>query len=142
MIRLDKAVTISRPISEVYSFILDFENESQWADEVARTEKTSDGPIGVGSTFADHVEFMGKTMKTSYEILCIEPNSAITIRTLSGPVPFAATYSFDSSDDSTRLAIAAEIEPAGFFKLATPMIRRMFTADSESNGPIHPWPEC
>lgn len=133
MIRLDKAVTVNRPISEVYSFILDFENESLWADEVVRTEKTSDGPIGVGSTFADHVELMGKTMKTSYEILSIKPNSAITIKTSSGPVPFTATYSFDGSDESTRLAISAEVEPAGFFKLATPMIRRQLDKQWTSN---------
>lgn len=124
MIRLDKAVTINRPIGDVYSFILDFENESKWASEVVRTERTSEGPIGVGSTFDDHVEFMGKTMKTSYEILSLVPNSAITIRTSSGPVPFTATYAFDGSNGMTHVSIAAEVEPGGFFKLATPMIRR------------------
>jgi hypothetical protein len=123
MIRLEKDVIIDRRIDDVYSFILNFENESRWADEVVRTEKTSEGPIGVGSMFTDHVEFMGKTLKTSYEILAIEPK-AITIRTSSGPVPFTATYSFENADGATHLSIGADVEPGGFFKLATPMIRR------------------
>lgn len=124
MIRLERDVLIDVPIGDIYAFILDFENESQWAQEVVRTEKTSDGPVEVGSTFADHVSFMGRTIKTSYEILEIDDNAAITIKTSSGPVPFTATYSFSEEDQGTRLSITADVEPGGFFKLATPMIRR------------------
>jgi carbon monoxide dehydrogenase subunit G len=124
VIRLDKSVTINTPLEEVFTFIGNFENESQWADEVVRTERTSEGPTGVGSTFADHVRFMGRSMKTSYEVVGYEPNSVITVKTSSGPVPFTATYSFDEVDGSTRLSIGADIEPRGLFKLAAPMIRR------------------
>lgn len=133
MIRLEKDVVIEKQIDDVFSFILDFENESRWADEVVRTEKTSEGPIGVGSTFADHVEFVGRTMRTSYEIVEIQTNAKITIKTSSGPVPFTATYSFDEIGDSTRLSIAAAVEPAGFFKLATPMIRRQLSSQWTHN---------
>ena len=124
MIRLDKSVIVSTPLDEVFTFISNFENESQWADEVVRTERTSEGPTGVGSTFADHVRFMGRSMKTTYEIVGYEPNSTITVKTSSGPVPFTAPYSFDAVDGPPRLSLAANIEPRGLFKLATPMIRR------------------
>ena len=52
-------------------------------------------------------------MKPPCEILSIGANSAITIRTSSAPVPFTATYTFDGSGDTSRLAIAAAVEAAG-----------------------------
>lgn len=133
MIRLEKDVLIERSVNYVFSFVFNFENESRWADEVVRTEKTSEGPIDVGSTFADHVEFMGKTMKTSYEILAFEPDSTITIKTSSGPVPFTATYSFEDIDGATRLSIAADVEPSGFFRLTSPLIRRLLGRQWDRN---------
>jgi len=47
MIRFEKDVVIERSINDVFSFVFHFENEPQWADEVVRTEKTSEGPISV-----------------------------------------------------------------------------------------------
>jgi uncharacterized membrane protein len=133
MIQLEKSVLIERPVEDVFSFIFNFENESKWCEEVVRTQKTSEGPIGVGSTFTDHVEFMGKTIESSYEILAYELNKTVTIKTLSGPVPFVATYSFDDADGVTKLSILAEAEPGGFFKLATPIIRRQLDKQWERN---------
>jgi carbon monoxide dehydrogenase subunit G len=133
MIKLERSVLIERPVEDVYSFISNFENESKWCEEVVRTQKTSEGPIGVGSTFTDHVEFMGRTIKSSYEILACEPNKSITIETSAGLVPFVATYSFDDADGVTKLAILAEAEPGGVFKHSTPIIRRRLDKQWEQN---------
>ena len=133
MIELKRSVLINRPVEDVFAFISNFENEAKWAEEVVKTKKTSKGPIGVGSTFTDHVEFMGRTIESSYEILAYELNKRVTIKTSSGPVPFVATYSFDDADGITNLSILAEAEPGGFFKLATPMIRRQLDKQWEHN---------
>ena len=133
MIQLDKSVLIERPVEDVFSFISNFENESEWCEEVVRTQKTSDGPIGVGSTFTDHVEFLGRTMKSSYEILAYDLNKTVSIKTSSGPVPFVATYSFNDADGVTKLAILAKAEPRGLFKLATPIIRRQLGKQWDRN---------
>lgn len=133
MIQLERSVLIERPVEDVFSFVSNFENESKWCEEVVRTQKTSEGPIGVASTFTDHVEFMGRTIESSYEVVAYEPNRAVTIKTSSGPVPFVATYSFDGADGVTKLAILAEAEPGGFFRLATPIIRRQLDKQWERN---------
>jgi uncharacterized protein YndB with AHSA1/START domain len=133
MIQFERSVLIDRPIEEVFSFISDFENEPKWCEEVVETQQTSEGPVEVGSTFIDHVEFMGRTIESTYEILAYERNKSITIETSAGPVPFVATYSFDEDEGVTKLAILAEAEPGGFFKLATPIIRRQLEKQWERN---------
>jgi carbon monoxide dehydrogenase subunit G len=133
MIQFAQSVLIERPVDEVFSFISDFENEPAWCEEVVRTQQTSEGPVGVGSTFTDHVEFMGRTMESAYAVLDYQPNESITIETSSGPVPFVATYSFEDAGGATKLAIAADAEPGGFFKLASPLIRRQLDKQWERN---------
>ncbi|MDH3261933.1 MAG: hypothetical protein OEM84_13345 [Acidimicrobiia bacterium] len=76
---------------------------------------------------------MGRTMKTSYEVLAYQQNVSVTIKTLTGPVPFTATYSFDDADEATKLSILAQVEPGGFLKLATPIIRRQLNKQWERN---------
>jgi uncharacterized protein YndB with AHSA1/START domain len=133
MIQFERSVVIDRSIEDVFSFLSDFENEPKWCEEVVETQQTSQGPVGMGSTFTDYVEFMGRTIESTYEILAYERNKSITIETSAGPVPFVATYSFDEDEGVTKLAILAEAEPGGFFRLATPIIRRQLEKQWERN---------
>jgi carbon monoxide dehydrogenase subunit G len=133
VIRLDKTLLIERPVDEVFGFVADFENEATWCEEVVSTEKTSHGTLGVGSTFTDHVQFLGRTMKSSYEIVAYEPDRAVTVETTSGPVPFRATYSVEDAGRVTRLAFSATAEPGTFFAWATPLIRRRLSRQWDRN---------
>jgi uncharacterized protein YndB with AHSA1/START domain len=133
MIQFERSVVIDRSIEDVFSFLSDFETEPKWCEEVVETQQTSQGPVGMGSTFTDYVEFMGRTIESTYEILAYERNKSITIETSAGPVPFVATYSFDEDEGVTKLAILAEAEPGGFFRLATPPIRRQLEKQWERN---------
>ena len=133
MVQIDRSILINQPVHDVFAFILNFENEPKWAEEVVKTQKTSKGQVGIGTTFTDHVEFMGRTLKSTYEILVIEPNKAITIKTSSGPVPFLATYTFNDQNGVTNLSITAKIEPRGLLKLAAPIIRRQLDHQWERN---------
>ena len=79
-------------------------------EEVVKVRKTSEGPIGVGSTFENQVEFLGKTIEDTQEIVEYEPNERMTIVQKTGPVPFKANYLYQTLDGSTRFSMQIEAE--------------------------------
>lgn len=52
MLRRTMSVAANAPIDKVFSYLADFESRPEWVlEEIESVEKTSDGPVGVGSTF-------------------------------------------------------------------------------------------
>lgn len=60
MIKIEHSVIISRPVKDVFTYVTEVENEPQWIGEVVEVNKTSDGPMGVGSTYDNIVHFLGR----------------------------------------------------------------------------------
>ena len=52
-IQQEHTVVIDRPIEEVFAFVTDPDNVSLWQSTSLETEQTSEGPVGVGTTFRD-----------------------------------------------------------------------------------------
>jgi uncharacterized protein YndB with AHSA1/START domain len=44
MTKLESSVVINRPPEEVFAFVTDFENSTQWMAELVEGKKTSEGP--------------------------------------------------------------------------------------------------
>ena len=59
MVTFDSAVTIKRQPQEVFAFVADPMNEPTWHRDVVTVKRTSDGPIGAGSTFVWTMKFVG-----------------------------------------------------------------------------------
>ena len=47
----ENTLVIHAPTQKVYDYLLDFTKHSEWALNVSKVTKISDGPIGVGTTF-------------------------------------------------------------------------------------------
>jgi uncharacterized protein YndB with AHSA1/START domain len=133
MIELEVSTNIDAPVEEVFAFSTNNENDPRWMDEVKKVEKTSHGPLGVGSTFINYVEFMGRTFDDSHELIEYEPNKKMTIIQRTGPVPFKATYLYEASDPGTRFSMQIEAESKGSFKVAAPLVRRPLRTQFERN---------
>ena len=64
-------------------------------------------------------------MEATYEITEYEENNYYEDKMTSGPVPINGRISFDEVDGGTKVTIAGDIDAAGFFKLAEPILSRM-----------------
>jgi uncharacterized protein YndB with AHSA1/START domain len=60
MIEYEFQTTVARSPHEVFDFLVDFRNEPQWEPNCRKAEKTSDGPIGKGTTFSASMKGMGR----------------------------------------------------------------------------------
>ncbi len=52
-------VTLQQPPERAFDFFVDFRNEPAWNPDCLTVEKTSDGPIAVGTTFTGKMKRVG-----------------------------------------------------------------------------------
>lgn len=133
MIKIAESIVVNRPIEEVFAYIADAENMQEWAAEVVDAKKTSEGPMGVGTTLTVAVKLLGRRVENSHVVTIYEPNIKFAFKTTSGPIPSVATESVEAVNGGTKFTIVAEAEPGGFFKLAEPIVERMLQRQWETN---------
>jgi uncharacterized protein YndB with AHSA1/START domain len=128
MIRGEGNMIIYRPMEAVWNFLTDLENYPKWHKGMAEARKTSEGPMGVGTTVDVTAEILGRhTMKLV--ITEFEPNRKIAWRVDARPVTGAAGYvagcTFESVQGGTRVFKFIEGEFAGLFRLLEPILSRL-----------------
>ena len=133
MITFEKTVVINRPLEEVFAFVAAGENWSQWAMELVETTKTSEGPLGVGTTYTHVAQMLGRRIENGYEVTEYEPNSKISMKSTSGPVPVEMSLTFEPVEGGARVVLNVQAEIAGLFKLAEPLVARIMGRQQDAN---------
>jgi uncharacterized protein YndB with AHSA1/START domain len=125
MARFEVSTTIKRPVEDVFAVLSDFSNGSKWASGQAEPAvKTSDGPIGVGTTWHDVSKIVGRRFESDIEFTEFEPDRRIVF-TMTKPFPITSTVTLEPVVGGTRVSQAIQAEPGGFFKLAEPLVVTM-----------------
>jgi uncharacterized membrane protein len=57
MTRVATSVVINRPPEEVFEFVSNFENNPRWQSGMHEARITSEGPLGVGTTYSHLLSF-------------------------------------------------------------------------------------
>ena len=88
MSRFDCSIVIKRPVEDVFAVMSDFSNGSKWASVSAEPAvKTSDGPIGVGSTWHAVGKVVGRKIETDFEYTEFEVDRKIAYIDAATAVP-------------------------------------------------------
>jgi uncharacterized membrane protein len=124
MISIEESIVINRPVAEVFALLSDFGNNPTWSSAFLEAKKTSEGPIGVGTTWQGVGKFLGKRIEVEIEETEYEPNRKSTQKSKS-PFPVHQQMTFESENGATRVNVRLEAEPGGFFKLAEPVFKTM-----------------
>jgi len=122
MATITQSVTVNRPVEEVWDFIGDFENTTRWSRGVLEARRTSEGPLGVGSTLQTVVKAFGRRRTADYLVTEYEPNHAFAFEVTSGPMTSRARFSVEPAGAGTRLTASGEAEARGLYRLLTPII--------------------
>ena len=133
MITVDHSVTISRPVGEVFVFVSNPENDSQWQSGLIESRQTSEGARGVGSTGVDVRQFLGRRIESTFEITEYEDNSKLSFKVVSGPIPMEGRYTFNSAGVGTKIDFRIQGEPGGLFRLAEALLGRMVKRQIEAD---------
>jgi uncharacterized protein YndB with AHSA1/START domain len=122
MARIEFTTEVNRPIEEVFAYLTDPANLPEWQSGVIEGRLEGSGPVGVGSRMVEVRKFLGKRMESTLEVTEYESNRRFAFKVVSGPVPFRVDHTFKPSNGATRIHVAGEGEPGGFFRLAEPLV--------------------
>ena len=125
MFTLENIVIIKRPQQEVFDFLSNPANTSQWSSTTIAAEWTSDGPTGVGSTWHQIDRFLGRKLDSTIEVTIWNPPNQFGYKVVSGPAEGnERTLRFEPQENGTRLTSTFQGEIGGIFKIAKGLVRK------------------
>jgi uncharacterized protein YndB with AHSA1/START domain len=114
-------ITIARPVSDVFAFLADAENDTQWRGGVIQMTRTSGQ--GVGTTYRQIVAGPGgRQIDADVEITEFVPDQRIAFRTTKGPVRPTGSYDVQARDGGTMVTFRLAATLGGVKKLMAPMV--------------------
>lgn len=125
MTQVEVTVTIARPPQEVFAFISDFEKNSLWQQGVERAWFTSEGPLGVGTTYTQLSKFLGRDIEFHFDVIGYEPGLRIEFESRSGTFPVHIVREVEPVPEGSRVHAVITGEAGGIFRLAAPLLDRM-----------------
>lgn len=119
MVHETASVRIERPAEQVWDYFTDVANDPEWNPSAIKSRKTSDGPLGVGSTF-HVVRKMSGPMKLEYTEYSRPLRWAL--RGVGRSMSFTYSADLTPSGAGTELTSQMNLEPKGFLRLLTPVL--------------------
>ena len=117
MLHFKNELEIYRSVSDVFSFISNFENMPKWNYFVLEVTKLSAGSIGLNTTFRQ----VRKTDTQEYKITEFEPNRRVTVETLPPYSKLVMRFTLEQANNHTTLTDEWELDtgkPAFIERLA------------------------
>jgi uncharacterized membrane protein len=120
-------VEIGRSCAVVWEYMENAEHNPEWLHNMQSARWTTDPPIRVGSRYEQSARFLGKEVRTSFEVSALEPGRLITISSLPGSsFPLTITRQVEPvGPERCRVTETAGGDPSGFYRLAEPLMRAM-----------------
>jgi carbon monoxide dehydrogenase subunit G len=120
---MDSTALIERPVKEVFGFVADLTNVESMDPSVKSVQKTSQGPIGAGSTFRirQRAPHLGKVRDASVRFTTVKPNRKIEFEARVGPNSSTARLTFKPVDGGTRVRFRGEPNLGGPLKVLSPL---------------------
>ncbi len=126
-------IVIARPREVVAAFACDSDNATTWYANIRSVRWETPPPLQTGSRLAFSAQFLGRTLKYTYEVREHLPGERFVMSTAQGPFPMETTYEWaDATAGGTLMRLRNRGEPAGFSRLAAPaMAAAMRRANSK-----------
>lgn len=115
--RAEVAVEIARSPEEVFAYLTDVANLSEWQSDVRGAELVGGGAPRAGARIAESRHLFGRELRLTLEIAAYAPPRLFVLRALDGPVPFSVHHELAAAGSGTQLTVVAEAAvgpPPGF----------------------------
>ena len=101
---------IRRPREDVAAYATDPSNDPEWIGGVKEAHLLGDPPMREGGRVARVASFLGRRIEYVNEVVALEPGRSLEMKSVEG--------------DATVMRNRVRGDGSGFFKIATPLLRR------------------
>ena len=116
------AITINRPIDEVWEYVSDLRNKVEWFTGIKAVRMVSTGEHGVGTELELYVHLFGWRFTSYMRITDFVPPGRITMLSARSPVHYSGTYRLEPANDgtATNFTLDAIVIAGSFYRLFGP----------------------
>jgi uncharacterized membrane protein len=122
MARIEESVEIKGPVDKVFAYTTEAKNWPKWQSITPEAERTSEGPMGIGTTFKGTSRMMGLSVKWTAKVTEYEPNRKWAKNITSGGTTIEEHVTYDPIEGRIKLTIMYNMKVGGFLKLFSPMV--------------------
>lgn len=123
MVDVRTEIVIERPLDVVAGYAGDPTNAPQWYVNIQSVEWQTSPPVAIGSRLDFVARFLGRRLAYTYEVVELEPQSRLVMRTADGPFPMETTYTWTAAGNGrTLMTLRNRGEPSGFSTVAAPVM--------------------
>ncbi len=129
---------VDRPADEAWAVISDFARNPEWQGGMRSCAWSTDPPLAVGSRYRQEAAFLGRAIRTTFEVIGLEEAAdgrrSVTIDTVEGTFPITVTRTVEPLG-AQRCRVSAHVRgsPDGLMgvlsPLTKPMVRRAVDRD-------------
>ncbi len=120
--RLQKTVVTSKPLGKVFDYLSDFTTTTDWDPGTVATVREQ-GNGGVGTTYLNTSEFLGRRTELRYVVQELVPGERIRLRGENGTVTSVDTMTFRQTPAGTEVTYTAEFGFKGTARYLAPLFR-------------------
>jgi Polyketide cyclase / dehydrase and lipid transport len=125
MRKIEGKIEIFQPVDDVFDFVADETNEPRYNEDMARCEKVTSGPIGVGTRFEAEMKSTGGTPMTVEVTGYQRPHRLESRAQIEGVMDVRGGVKFEAIPGGTLISWNWDVEPHGCMRLLGPFITRM-----------------
>lgn len=114
------SLTIRRPPSEVFAFLVDPANTSKWNYAIDSARQVSPGPLGVG-TRIQQTRSIPRPATEELVITELVPERRMVLEGDIGPLSGTLSYQIEEAPEGTRLTNTADLSARGPLRLLAPL---------------------
>lgn len=122
--KITQTITIDVPPSKVFDFISNFENNPKWQNGMKSCKIIDNQPLGIGQTYDQIAEFLGKTIVSTFQVIEFDPGHLVKATTIKSSFPITFTRIVEG-DSTSHVTAIVEGDSKGFFKIFSPIMTWM-----------------
>jgi len=122
MARIEESMEIKRPADKVFAYTTEAKSWPKWQSFIMEAEQTSQGEIGVGTTFKGTNRMMGLSMKWAAKVTEYEPNRKWAKSITCGSMIIEEHVTYAPIEGGIEFTIVYDMKVGGFLKLFSPMV--------------------
>ena len=120
--RLQKTVVTDKPLGKVFDYLSDFTTTTDWDPGTVVTVKER-GDGGVGTTYLNTSEFLGRKTDLRYVVEELVPGQRIRLRGENKTLTSVDTMTFRQAGTGTEVTYSAEFALKGAARYLAPLLR-------------------
>ena len=132
MTSVRRVIDVPYPQEEVFDFVADLRNERLWHPELESVEQTSDGPVGIGTTFAAKYGRIGSVTVTIEEY----QRPWHLVFQVTGRTSAEYDHRLSAQGGETRVETVATTRLRGLAWLLYPLLRGRITRQFQERGEL------